>query len=287
MSIQLFASDWQHRTRWLARGIAIASSLVLVSCTTAGQSAQSAIVAAWRDGMATPLAHLIDETLTIESAYQIQRRLARKWRQKPAGFKGGLTSKAAQQRFGTDTPVAGVLPAAGLKPSGSTLSLREFAGLNIETEVAFKLGKPIERRVRDITELQSYIAGIAPAVELPRLQFVDLSQVKAVDLVATNVGAAAYILGTFEPPSQRDPNTVATRLVCNERELLVGAGRDALGDQWQAALWLVNRVIDSGWTLQRDQILMTGALGRMVPAQTGACTASFGDWGTIGITIVP
>jgi 2-keto-4-pentenoate hydratase len=287
MAIQLFALDWSCCARRLMRAIALAASISLTSCTTAGRNAESAIVAAWRDGMALPPPHLIDETLTIETAYQVQRRLVRKWRQQPAGFKGGLTSPAAQQRFGTDTPVAGVLPAAGLKPSGSTLSLRELAGLNIETEVAFKLGRPIERRVRDIAELQTYVAGIAPAVELPRLQFTDISQVTAVDLIATNVGAAAYILGTFEPPAKRDPNSVATRLVCNERELFVGAARDALGDQWQAALWLVNRVIDSGWTLQRDQVLLTGALGRMVPAQPGACTASFGDWGTIGITIVP
>jgi 2-keto-4-pentenoate hydratase len=287
MAVQLFASGLQHCARWRAGAATVVVSMQLVSCTTAGQSAQSAILAAWRDGMATPLVHLIDETLTIESAYQVQRRLARAWPQAPAGFKGGLTSTAAQQRFGTDTPVAGVLPANGLKPSGSTLALREFAGLNIETEVAFKLGKPITRRVRDIAELQSCIAGIAPAVELPRVLFAELSQVKAVDLIASNVGAAAYMLGEFAPAATRDPNSVRTRLVCNERELLTGAGRDALGDQWQAALWLVNRVIDAGWTLQRDQILMTGALGRMVAAQPGECTASFGDWGTIGINIVP
>jgi len=287
MSIQLFAIDEQQHAHWRICGAALAASMLLVSCTTTGRSAQAAIAAARRDGMATPLVHLIDETLTIESAYQVQRRLARAWPQAPAGFKGGLTSSAAQQRFGTDTPVAGVLPASGRKPAGSTLSLREFTGLNIETEVAFKLGKPITRRLRDSAELQTHIAGIAPAVELPRLQFAELSQVKAVDLIASNVGAAAYMVGTFEPATQRDPNAVTTRLVCNERELLTGAGRDALGDQWQAALWLVNRVIDAGWTLQRDQILMTGALGRMVAAQPGECTASFGDWGTIGITIVP
>jgi 2-keto-4-pentenoate hydratase len=286
MPIQLFAPRPRHRYR-PACGMVLTASMLLMSCTTTRPSAESAIIAAWRAGTATPLAHRIDETLTIESAYQLQRRLVRRWRQQPAGFKGGLTSSAAQQRFGTDTPVAGALPATGLQRSGSTLSLRELAGLNIETEVAFKLGKPIKRRLRDITELKSHVDGIAPAVELPQQQFADLSQVKVVDLIAANVGAAAYIVGQFESPATRDPNSVTTRLVCNERELLTGAGRDALGDQWQAALWLVNRVIDAGWSLQRDQILMTGALGGMVPAQPGECTASFGDWGTISITIVP
>ena len=287
MSIQLFASGWQHHARRHGTAIVLVVSMTLTSCTSVGQRAQKAIAVAWRNDSAIPLAHLIDETLTIESAYQIQRRLVRTWPQPPAGFKGGLTSTAAQQRFRADVPVAGVLPASGRKDSGATLALHEFAGLNIETEVAFKLGKPITRRLRDVAELEPYIAGIAPAVELPRVQFVDASRVNAIDLIASNVGAAAYMLGSFAPPAERDPNTVATRLTCNDRELAAGTARDALGDQWQAALWLVNRMIDAGWTLQRDQILLTGVLGRMVPAQPGTCTASFGDWGTIGITIVP
>ena len=283
MHFQLFATSLQR----LALAAAAVVHLTLTGCTAQRPAAEVAIGAALRSDAALPLAHLIDETLTIESAYQIQRRLVRSWEQTPAGFKGGLTSAAAQQRFRATSPVAGVLPSGGLKPSGSTLSLRASAGLNIENEVAFKLGKPIKRRVRDVEELQQYIAGIAPAVELPRIQFTDATQVNAIDIVAANVGAFAYMLGEFVAPQTRDPNTVTTRLTCDERELMVGTGRDALGDQWQAALWLVNRAIDAGWTLQRDQILMTGALGRMVPAQTGTCVASFGDWGTISITIVP
>jgi 2-keto-4-pentenoate hydratase len=286
MDIQLFAPEsWRRCCCTLA--VAVLGSTLLTACASAPQRVQRSIAAAWRNGTAIPLAHLIDETLTIEAAYQIQRRLVSNWPQPPAGFKGGLTSAAAQQRFDTSTPVAGVLPVTGAKPAGSTVSLREFAGLNLETEVAFKIGTPITRRLRDVEELKVYISGIAPAVELPRLQFADASQVTAVDLIASNVGAAGFMLGSFMPPSQRDPNTAATRLVCNERELTVGAARDALGDQWQAALWLVNRSIDAGWTLQRDQILLTGVLGRMVPAQPGRCTATFGDWGSISITIIP
>jgi hypothetical protein len=58
--------------------------LALASCTSVGQRAQAGIAAAWRDDTAIPLAHLIDETLTIESASQVQRQPLRAWHQRPA-----------------------------------------------------------------------------------------------------------------------------------------------------------------------------------------------------------
>ena len=87
--------------------------------------------------------------------------------------------------------------------------------------------------------------------------------------------------------AQRDPNTAEPRLVCNGTELNHGSARDALGDQWQAALWLVNTMIEHGWTLRPGQILLTGILGRMIPAAPGECTANYGNWGTIAFSIEP
>src|ERR1044071_3538262 len=123
MHIQLFAPG--HRRRcWYTLAAALLSGTLLAGCASAPQRVQRSIAAAWRDGTAIPLAHLIDETLTIESAYQIQRRLVRTWPQPAAGFKGGLTSAAAQQRFRATTAVAGVLPAAGLRPARRTRRVR-------------------------------------------------------------------------------------------------------------------------------------------------------------------
>lgn len=236
-----------------------------------------------------PLPHVIDETLTTESAYRIQTRIVRRELNgaQPAGYKAGLTSAASQARFRASAPVAGVLAREGLRHPGATFRLSELRGLNIETEVAMRIGTPIHTRLSSIDELRRRIDGIAPAVELPNLDYETPEALTAADVIATNVAAAAYIFGEFVAPDRRDPNEVSPRLVCNNKEVNAGNARDALGDQWQAALWLVNAVIDQGWKIETGQVLMTGALGRMVPAQPAQCMATYGEWGTIGFTISP
>jgi 2-keto-4-pentenoate hydratase len=265
----------------------IAASLALAGCISAREQASRALFNAAQAGEALPLAHRIDETLTIESAYRIQRSfVARKLADaRPAGFKAGLTSPAAQARFRASGPIAGVLP---LDPehTPATLSLRELRGLNIETEVALRVGTPIRKRLASAAEARAVIDGVAPAIELPDLDYQTPADLSALDIIASNVAAAYFIVGQFVPPAQRDPNAVAPTLSCDGKELNRGQASDALGDQWQAALWLINTMVDQGWRIEPGQILLTGALGRMVPAQRGHCVASYGDWGTLQIAIV-
>ena len=59
-----------------------------------------------------------------------------------------------------------------------------------------------------------------------------------------------------------------------------------MGDQWQAALWLVNTMVGQGWELEAGQVLLTGALGKMVKASEGECIAHFGVWGTLSVLII-
>ncbi|HEY5807914.1 MAG TPA: fumarylacetoacetate hydrolase family protein [Povalibacter sp.] len=263
--------------------------MTLTACTSQPQRVATTIIDARRQNEALPLPHRVDETLTIIDAYAIQTRIVKNALRgaQPSGYKAGLTSAATQSRFHASGPVAGVLTGDGMRPPGTTLRLSELRGLTIETEVAFRIGTPVDHQVRDIDELRSHVDAIAPAIELPNLHYQSPSELTAIDLVATNVAAAAYIVGDFAPAAQRDPNAAEPRLVCNGTELNHGSARDALGDQWQAALWLVNTMIEHGWTLRAGQILLTGTLGRMIPATPGECTANYGNWGTIAFSIEP
>jgi len=66
-----------------------------------------------------------------------------------------------------------------------------------------------------------------------------------------------------------------------------GEGRDALGNQWETALWLVNTLIENGWTLAVGQFFITGALGQMIPCQVGNYQTDFGKLGRISFSVVP
>jgi 2-keto-4-pentenoate hydratase len=263
--------------------------LAVAACSSTPQRVVDEIVTSWREQRALPN---IDETLTIDSAYRVQTRSVRTRLQdaSPAGFKAGLTSAPAQARFKTNHAVAGVLFKEGERKSADTLRLSELRGLHVEVELAMRIGTKIDTPLADAAALRRHIDGIAPALELPNIDYIDPQAIDVVDLIATNVSAANYILGDFVSPEQRDPNTVAVRLACNDQDVMSGKARDALGDQWQAALWLVNTMIEQGWKFEPGQILLTGALGRAIPAAVGRCVASYHaadqPWGTLTVNVV-
>jgi 2-keto-4-pentenoate hydratase len=268
--------------------LVVACASFVTACVSTQNPAARQLFDAWNRGASLPNATRIDETLTIQTAYAIQKAFVRQRRVNDSisGFKGGLTSPASQARFHTDAPIAGVLIGAPLH-DGATVKLSELRGLNIETEVAMRIGKTIDRPLGNVAALSEHVDGIAPAIELPNLDYESMTNLDVRDIVASNVAAASYVVGTFESPQTRDPNSIRTRLVCEGEELNVGLARDALGDQWEAARWLVDTMIAQGYRIERGSILMTGALGRMIPAKPGACTASYGDWGTLQITVAP
>src|SRR5688572_5817722 len=210
----------------------------LAACSSTPPRVVDEIVTSWREHRTLPN---IDETLTIESAYRVQTRSVRAKLQDdtPAGFKAGLTSPPAQARFKTDNAVAGVLFKEGALQSADTVSLRELRGLHVEVEIAMRIGTPIDKPLADVAALRAHIDGIAAALELPNLDYLQPQTLDAIDIVATNVAAAKYIVGEFIPPQQRDPNAVDIRLACNDKLMFTGKGTDSLGDQWRAALWLV------------------------------------------------
>ena len=289
---------WLHRRsqRASARSLRVKQSaktacfigvLALSGCLTQ-QRVDDAILDAWTHDKTLPLATRIDETLTIERAYALQTRIVRKTLrgEAPVGFKAGLTSQSAQDRFNANSPIAGVL----LVPASATpheLRLSELRGLYLELEVALRIGKRIEKRLGDIEELKAHIDGVAPALELPNLDYETPERLTALDIVASNVAAAYFVTGEFVSPARRDPNRLKATLVCDGDEVNVGVGRDSMGDQWAAALWLANTMIDQGWVLEPGQVLLTGALGAMIRARPGACTAEFDDWGNLDVRIAP
>jgi 2-keto-4-pentenoate hydratase len=263
-----------------------AAYFVLAGCALTASRVEREIIDAWNRNEPAPLAHLIDETLTIERAYEIQTRIVRKnlRGRSPSGFKAGLTSKPSQQRFDAPGPIAGVLIMTAMD-TPPQLKLTELRGLHLETEVAMRIGKPIRDRVASIEELRSHIDGIAPAIELPNLDYARADQLNALDIVASNVAAAYFRVGEFVAPASRDANGTTPVLECDRKEVNRGRARDAMGDQWAAALWLVNTALEHGWTLEPGQVLLTGALGKMVPAQPGHCIADFGEWGKLEVHI--
>ena len=81
-------------------------------------------------------------------------------------------------------------------------------------------------------------------------------------------------------------NSITVKLLFDGNEINTGHGYEALGDQWQALLWLVNTLVDQGWKIKPGDTLITGALGKMLPGKTGKYVANFGNFGSIEFEVI-
>ncbi|HWP93655.1 MAG TPA: fumarylacetoacetate hydrolase family protein [Thermodesulfobacteriota bacterium] len=225
--------------------------------------------------------------LDIQTAYEVQKAYVRKWlvNDKIAGFKAGLTSPEIQRKFGVEFPVAGVLFESGKKGDKAVISISDFKTLMIETEIGFMVGRPITRQIEDVSELRWHIKAIMPVIELPDLGYEDLKKLKAVDIIASNVSATQFIVGQEKGLNGLNPNDLTVALSLDGQLVNQGKGSDALGDQWEAALWLVNFLVNQGWEIKPGQILITGVLGKMLPGKPGNYVANYGNLGKIRFEI--
>ncbi|HLE24055.1 MAG TPA: fumarylacetoacetate hydrolase family protein [Thermodesulfobacteriota bacterium] len=225
--------------------------------------------------------------LHVETAYLVQRAYVKRKLSDDqiAGFKAGLTSSEIQKKFCVTFPVSGVLFGSGKKLNSPMIDKSIFKVPMIETEIGFLVGKPITHSLKNVSDLYEAIQAVLPVVELPDLGFTDLKKVKVADIIAANVSSSQFIVGTEKHTKSLDLDNIIVTLSLNGQVVNQGKGRDALGDQWKAALWLVNAITKQGRKIEPGYILITGVLGKMIPRKEGKYIADYGELGKIEFEI--
>lgn len=209
---------------------------------------------------------------TAENAYAIQRiNRDRRIRggDRVVGRKIGLTARSVQQQLGVDSPDFGNLWAGTYYGDGDEVPMTGLIQPKVEAEVALVLG-------RDVTTLEPTVADIIRATDfaLAALEIVDSRiadwKIGLFDTIADNASAAAFVLGGDPMPlhglAMRDAAMTMTR---NAEVVSTGSGSACLGHPMNAAVWLARALARMGDPLRAGDILLTGALGPMVPARAG------------------
>jgi 2-keto-4-pentenoate hydratase len=232
-------------------------------------------------GKPSPRASDLIAGMDAAKAFEIQKALVDLHLKEKArfGFKAGLTTAEAQQRFGVEQPVAGVLFAYGHRQPSDTIFLRDFNGMAVETELGFLLSKEIDETISSPDALKPLVQYVVPVLEFPNAAFGDDPTYN--DLVSANAGSAYFIAGKTHQANAVDVNNLTVTLHRDTTLMNTGTGTDALGDQWKALHWLVNKMVDQGYTIKPGDLLITGALGSAFPGEEGYYTANYGDLGKI------
>lgn len=270
-------------------GVWLAAVGLLAACNSIDpvQDGSYRVSQAWAQKQPVPLlVPIYKKELTLDGAYRIQRLALQQTLggRAPAGFKAALTNLESQRYYGAKEPGAAVLlPDSALKAdeAGYRIALRDYRQGIVEVEIAYRFARRIDRPLPDVRALQASLLEILPAIELPDLAHAGNQQYRALDIIATNAGARHFIAGSGRASSLIDPNLVNFTLYRDGEIVAQGSGRDVLDDQWQALLWLVNRTVASGWTIEPGQVLITGAMGKALPLQAGIYVADYGQFGRI------
>ncbi|MFD8000469.1 2-keto-4-pentenoate hydratase [Streptomyces mirabilis] len=198
----------------------------------------------------------------------IQRRVAAQGR-RIVGRKIGLTSPAVQRQLGVDQPDFGALLSDMAVPDGGVVPAGRLLQPKIEAEVALVLGT-------DLPHAETTVADVLRAVDfaLPALEIVDSRiagwDITIVDTVADNASSGLFVLGGAPVPlTNVDLRSVRMTLTRNGEKVSEGSGSNCLGGPLNAAVWLASTLAAMGDPLRAGDVVLTGALGPMVPAAPG------------------
>ncbi|MEJ2130646.1 MAG: hypothetical protein P8Y95_03270 [Gammaproteobacteria bacterium] len=204
-----------------------------------------------------------------------------------AGYKAGLTAPASWSRFGAGEPVRGVLLPQGERIPGRVIVRDPADNMMIELEIGYVLGRDVHQMLWRRESPFRWVAVVIPVVELPDLSYADMAKVSVVDVVATNVSAASYLLGTERKtmPVDFSLDGFEVSLERDGENILRAPSGGGLGSQRRALHWLMRNVQQYEMPLVSDMVLISGALGGMVPAEPGHYVADYGPLGRLEFTI--
>ena len=226
------------------------------------------------DRTAIPIAPLTERypDLVIEDAYAIQginiaRRVAAG--ERVIGRKVGLTSAPMQKLLGVDEPDFGVLTDAMFIEDGDPIEVSSLNQPRVEAELAFLMETDLAGPgVTTSTALRA-IAGALPAVEIVDSRVKDW-KIKLVDTVSDNASSGLLVVGgRMRKVEDLDLRLLGVAVYRHGELIDTGAGAAALGNPARCVAWLANKLGSFGEGLKAGDIVLPGAVHKMVGVQPG------------------
>ncbi len=209
---------------------------------------------------------------SLEEAYAVAKLNSDRHCAKGArivGKKVGLTSQAVQQQLGVDQPDFGLLFDDMEYLNGADIPVNRFLQPKIEAEIAFVVGRDLRGHKPSYSEFLAALTFALPALEIVDSAIENWS-LTLVDTVADNASCGVYVLGD-QPVSIGEISMadLGMQLHRNGKLASQGCGVACLGHPLRAAYWLACIMAEQGEGLAAGEVILSGALGPMVPIHAG------------------
>lgn len=210
--------------------------------------------------------------MTIEDAYHVQQRMiARRLEQgeKIVGKKIGVTSKAVMNMLGVHQPDFGYLLDGMVYNEGESIEIDTLIQPKAEGEIAFLLKKDLKGPGVTAADVIAATEGVMACFEIVDSRIQDW-KIKIQDTVADNASCGVFVLGDkLVDIADIDLGLVGMVLEKNGQIEVTGAGAATLSHPVNAMVWLTNTLGKLGITLKAGDIVLSGAMGAMVPVSRG------------------
>jgi 2-oxopent-4-enoate hydratase len=241
------------------------------------------------DATATPVEPLTERhpDLVIEDAYAIQSRNIRRRIDAGArvcGRKIGLTSLPMQRMLGVDEPDYGVLLDGMVVEDGDQIPLSRLVQPRVEAELAFVMERDLAGPGVTAAKALTCIAGALPAFEIVDSRVADW-RIKLVDTVADNASSGLLVIGgRLRRVADLDLRLLGVVVSRHGQVIDTGAGAAALGNPARCVAWLANKLAQFGDGLRAGDVVLPGAVHRMVPVVSGdVFRADFAHLGAVTV----
>jgi 2-keto-4-pentenoate hydratase len=225
--------------------------------------------------------------LTVPDAYAIQwlnvsRHLSGGAR--IVGRKVGLTSLPMQQLLGVNEPDFGVLLDHMAVEDGDEVPLDRLLQPRVEAEIALVMERDLEGPGVTAARALTAIAGALPALEIVDSRVANW-EIRLVDTIADNASSGMFVVGgNLRPLTGIDPRLIGVVVSRNGALADTGAGAAALGNPVRCVAWLANRLAAFGDGLRAGEIILPGAVHKMIPVAPGdAFRAEFAHLGSVTV----
>ena len=210
--------------------------------------------------------------LTVDDAYAIQTmNVERRVRAGAVvrGRKVGLTSRPVQDLLGVHEPNFGVLLHDMFVDEDDEVRVEDLLAPRVESEIAFLMGTDLAGPGVTTADALAAVGGVLAAVEVVDSRIADW-RIRIADTVADNASSARVVLGArMLPVTAVDLRLLGVLFSRNGVPIESGAGAAVLGNPARCVAWLANTLSALGGGLRRGDVVLSGALHRMVPVRPG------------------
>jgi 2-keto-4-pentenoate hydratase len=234
-----------------------------------------------------PIAPVRDRIRDVSDAYAVQQASIDVWLARGrtiAGHKIGLTSKAVQAQLGVDEPDFGILFGDMVLADGADVMLGQVLQPRIEGELAFVLKTDLKGERLSAQDAVRATEYVCPAIEIcgSRIAAWDI---RITDTISDNASAGLVVLGTTRvKPVLDELADVSMSLRHNGALAAEGRGEACLGNPALAVAWLGEMLTSLGGGLRAGDVVMSGAIAKMVAAEPGSSfVADFRGLGTVRV----